>query len=72
MAKAFNDEYAGILALLTTAFNGRPNLLQEAVPRMFQLRNRITQLMHNPIPGMEGVYAAPTFELTGVTAGVTS
>jgi Ferritin-like len=69
-AEAFNQEYAEFLALLTRAFNGRPDLLLEGVPKMFQLRNRITQLMHNPIPGMQGVYAAPTFEMAGVAAGV--
>jgi len=72
-AVAFNREYAGFLSLLTAAFNGRPQLLMEAVPGMFRLRNRIMQLIHNPIPGMDGVNAAPTFEVAevaGVAAGV--
>ena len=62
-AVAFNKSYADFLALLTTAYNGKPELLLKAVPEMFVLRNKILQLIHHPIPGMEGVKAAPTFEL---------
>ncbi len=70
-AEAFNKEYAGFLKMLTAAFNGRPQILTDAVPMMFRLRNKITQLMHNPIPGMDGVNAAPTFQVEGVAGGVT-
>jgi hypothetical protein len=70
-AVAFNQVYAGILALITAAYNGKPQLLMEAVPEMFRLRNRMTQLINNPIPGMDGVNAAPTFEVTGAAAGGT-
>jgi hypothetical protein len=70
-AEAFNKEYAGFLKMLTAAFNGRPQILTDAVPMMFRVRNKITQLMHNPIPGMDGVNAAPTFEVEGVAGGVT-
>lgn len=62
-AIAFNQSYAKFLALLTQAFNGQPQLLLEAVPQMFRLRDKITQLIHNPVPGKEDVNAAPTFEL---------
>lgn len=68
-AAAFNDQYADFLALLTRAFNGEPQLLLEAVPIMFRLRNKITQLMHNPIPGAGGLNAAPTFEIPGAATG---
>ena len=30
---------------------------------MFEFRNKINRLIRNPIPGMSGVNAAPTFEL---------
>jgi hypothetical protein len=28
----------------------------------------MTQLVHNPIPGLDGVNAAPTFEMAAVAA----
>lgn len=62
-AVAFNDFYAGFLRLLTDAFNGRPALLLEAVPKMFEVRNRINQLMRNPLGDGSGLNAAPTFEV---------
>jgi Ferritin-like len=62
-AFAFNKLYADFLLFLTTAYTGRPGLLIEAVPQMFTIRNKMLQLIHNPIPGMDGVNAAPTFEL---------
>ena len=62
-AVAFNKSYAEFLYFLTNAYNGRPDLLLEAVPQMFRLRNKMTQLIHNPIPGRDGENAAPTFEM---------
>ena len=65
-AMRFNAEYAEFLSLITQAFQGNPALLiEKAVPWMFTIRNMAMQLIHNPIPGMEGVNAAPTFELGG-------
>lgn len=62
----FNAEYTEFLSVVTQAFQGNPALLTEkAVPWMFTIRNKIMQLIHNPIPGMEGVNAAPTFEPVG-------
>jgi hypothetical protein len=69
-AIAFNRSYAQFLALLTKAFNGQPQLLLDAVPQMFRLREKITQLIHNPIPGKPGVHAAPTFELAALPTEV--
>jgi hypothetical protein len=63
-AIAFNEGYSLFLALLTDAFNGMPELLMKAVPQMFSLRNSILRLIHNPIPGCDGLNAAPTFEMT--------
>jgi len=64
-AVAFNNSYKEFLALLTAAYNGAPRLLLQAVPQMFKLRDQMCQLIHNPIPGMDGVNAAPTFEIEG-------
>jgi hypothetical protein len=71
-AIAFNRSYATFLALLTQAFNGQPPLLLDAVPQMFRLREKITQLIHNPLPGKEGVNAAPTFEVDALPPEVRS
>jgi hypothetical protein len=63
-AVRFNKAYAGVLAMLTEAFNGRPELLLEAVPTMFRIRNLMVQLMHIPLPNSkEKEHAAPTFEV---------
>jgi hypothetical protein len=61
-AREFNETYAGFLRFLTKAFTGKPELLLEAVPQMFRLRDDISRLVRNPIPGRPGVHAAPTFE----------
>jgi len=62
-AVAFNECYANFLATLTSAYNGQPALLLQAVPQMFELRNKIGQLINNPLPGTEGENAAPTFQM---------
>jgi hypothetical protein len=63
-AVRFNAAYAEFLRLITQAFQGEPAvLIEKAVPWMFSIRNKISQLIHNPIPGMTGVNAAPTFEM---------
>ncbi|MEV4509065.1 ferritin-like protein [Dactylosporangium sp. NPDC049525] len=63
-AEAFNADYGTFLALLTKAFNGEPDALQEAVWHMFRLRDGFNRLMRNPLPGSGGLNAAPTFEVT--------
>jgi len=68
-AAEFNQTYAGFLAFLTGAYNGRPDLLLEAVWRMFRIRDDMNRLIRNPLPGRPGVNAAPTFELSGPLAG---
>jgi hypothetical protein len=75
-AVAFNRDYADFLGLLTRAFNGKPELLIDAVPKMFELRNWASVLIRNPVPGSAATsdsaadpapggpaHAAPTFEL---------
>jgi Ferritin-like len=61
-AEEFNRRYAEFLALLKRAYNGEPHLLLEAVPIMFNFRNRIVELIRNPIPGL-ATNAGPTFEM---------
>jgi hypothetical protein len=63
VAEEFNSDYGVFLALLTQAFNGEPNLLEEAVWSMFRLRDRFERLIRNPLPGSGGRHAAPTFEV---------
>ena len=62
-AVAFNQTYGKFLAALTEAYNGEPGVLLRAVPEMFRVRDGVLQLMHNPVPGSDGVNAAPTFEI---------
>lgn len=59
----FNADYAGFLGELTDAFNGRPDLLVPAVGGMFTLRDQMTRIVRNPVPGRPGINAAPTFEM---------
>ena len=66
----FNDAYAAFLRLLTEAFNGKPEMLTDAVPQMFKLRHKIERLMHNPLPGNDALNAAPTFEMACAPAPV--
>lgn len=69
-AVEFNVAYAGFLGLLTRAYTGRRELLLDAVPEMFRLRDKINRLIRNPLPGAPGVNAGPTFEVARVPAGV--
>ncbi|MGW1168248.1 ferritin-like domain-containing protein [Streptomyces sp. NPDC002550] len=62
-ARDFNADYGALLALLTKAFNGRPSLMQDAVCAMFRLRDGFNRLVCNPLPGSDGLHAAPTFEI---------
>ncbi len=62
-AKAFNDDYAAFLALLTSAFKGNPQTLMPAVTKMFKLRDKFNQLVRHPLPGDTGENASPTFEI---------
>lgn len=64
-ALSFNHAYAAFLKQLTHAFNGQPQLLLEAVPRMFEFRNLMGELIRNPLPGSGGLHAMATFEIAG-------
>jgi len=65
-AVEFNRQYAGLLSLLTDAYTGRPELLIDAVVEMFRLRDGMTSLYRNPVPGAHGLTAAPTFDVAAV------
>src|SRR5213079_494665 len=65
-ALEFNRQYADFLGLLTKAYGGQPELLIDAVAEMFRLRDGMTNLLRNPIPGADGATAAPTFEMAAV------
>jgi hypothetical protein len=68
-ARHFNEGYAGFLAFLTEAFNGKPELLLDAVPWMFRIRDDMERLIKNPVPGRPGVHAGPTFEVAEFERG---
>jgi hypothetical protein len=61
-ANSFNQAYEEFLGFLTKAFNGKPELLIDAVPKMFKFRNWLNILVRNPLPGTN-YHAAPTFEI---------
>jgi len=62
-ALLFNGHYKRFLEKLTKAFNGQPELLGTALQaEMFQIKNAMDRLIHNPIPGTYE-NAAPTFEM---------
>jgi hypothetical protein len=67
-AAQFNRQYYDFLRMLTRAFAGEPQLLLEAVPRMFEFRNMIGELIRNPLPGSNGLHATPTYEIDLVIA----
>lgn len=68
-AREFNLSYADFLGFLTRAYTGHPELLIEAVWKMFRLRDDMLRLIHNPVPGRDGAHGAPTFELASLARG---
>lgn len=62
-AREFNEKYADFLGFLTLAYGGNPELLIEAVWKMFRIRDDMNRLIRNPVPGKRGVHAGPTFEI---------
>jgi hypothetical protein len=57
----FSRAYQDFLGKLTEAFTGRPDLLVPAVGDMFRIKELMSQIMRNPIPGSDGVHAGPIF-----------
>jgi hypothetical protein len=63
LVKNFINTYADFLNTLQNAFSGQPDLLQkQAVPKMFQLKNDITNIINNPLPSHPGLNAGPLFK----------
>lgn len=60
-ATEFSQAYQAFLGLLTRALSGEPQLLLGAVGDMFRLKELALQLIRNPIPGTDGVNAAPVY-----------
>ena len=60
-ALAFANKYRKLLGLLNATFNGEPSAMRTASPLMSSIRDDIKALIRNPIPGLEGVHAAPIF-----------
>lgn len=58
---AYSVAYGDFLARLTEAFRGHPELLVPAVTDMFRIRELASQIIRNPMPGRDGVNAAPIF-----------
>jgi hypothetical protein len=64
----FNRNYSALLRQLHRAFNGKPAMLRDAVPLMYQLRYGAQTLMAIPTGRADGSTVGPSFELT--SAGV--
>lgn len=62
-AKDFRREYSEFLSKIEYSFDGHPEALIPAVGGMFRLKDKANLLMRNPIPGLEGVNAAPIFRV---------
>ena len=62
-AQSFQQQYNAFLGMIQASFNGNPGLLIRAVGEMFKLKESADRLIRKPIPGMDGVNAAPIFRL---------
>jgi hypothetical protein len=62
-AKEFNQFYATFLTNVNLAYNGQPDLLLKAVWEMFRVRDSMNRLIRNPLTGIPGMNAGPTFEI---------
>lgn len=62
-ALKFQSIYSDFIANIEYAFDGHPDELIPAVGGMFQLKYQAERLIKNPLPGMDGVNAAPIFRL---------
>lgn len=59
----FQRGYSQFLADIERSFDGYPEMLIPAVGGMFRLKEQASHLIRNPMPGMNGVNAAPIFRL---------
>lgn len=68
-AQKYDAAYASFLGELTRAYSGEPQRLLGAVGTMFRIKEAALQLIHNPIPGLAGVNAAPTYDIDAWLGG---
>jgi Ferritin-like len=61
----FNRGYTDLLLTLQHAFSGRPKLLREAVPQMYELKYKAQALMRIPTGRDDGTTVGPGFEFVG-------
>lgn len=61
----FNRAYTGLLGTLQTAFDGRPEVLRDAVPMMYELKYEAQALMRIPSGKDGGTTVGPGFEFAG-------
>lgn len=66
----FNRVYSTLLRQLHGAFNGRPALLRDAVPLMYDLKYRAQALMAIPTGKADGSTVGPSFELVAAARPV--
>ena len=60
-ALEFNKTYAALLSGIQSACKGKPQILNDAIPLMYELKYQAVGLMKIPI-GKTGLTAGPTFE----------
>lgn len=65
---AFNREYSDLLRMLHVAFNGNPEALLDAVPRMYALKYMAQTLMAIPSGHGDGTTVGPGFEYVPAAA----
>ncbi len=59
---AFATGYSSLLNVLHTAFNGRPDAINDAMGVMYNLKVTATQLMTTPVGDGSGLTVGPSFE----------
>jgi hypothetical protein len=59
---AFNAAWTALVDTVYRGFNGKPMLLREAVPEMYELKYQATSLLNLPSPAEPGRTLGPAFE----------
>jgi hypothetical protein len=62
LAERCNTSWSELLRGLDRVFDGRPELMEDAVVQMFALRDLAAELLRIPLPDGSGQHAGPTFE----------
>jgi hypothetical protein len=66
---ACNETYTALVDTIYRGFNGEPELLGDAVARMYELKYQITALLSTPSPLAPGQTLGPAFEYLTLPAG---